>query len=294
MRRHIHFRGLFVLLILSASNVIFCENPDLISESQIKQTREENNMNSLTELDRLLSEGNWDSVKLAQQLGDEAWPTIRSGAKMPDYRSRQIAMVCAGRIGGNTGGIILAEGLSDVNVNVRATAAAQLSVNPPATSKAAVIETLYRSSESDIREMLALAAGYLPGQSTMEVLSSLADGKDVLGTNARMALAKLGDPGAREQLISNLTSEDPYRRYEALGQLRYVNDPEFAKYAKGLLWDKADAILIGPERNQRFRRVCDQAVDTLVYLMKLSLPFETSVETIYTDDELLQVDQIIR
>jgi len=271
-----------------------CQSTDPTSKSQDHKFREEKKMNLPLELERMLSEGEWRAIELAEQLGNKAWPAIKNGASMSGYRSRQVAMACAGRIGGDTAGIILAQGLSDGNVNVRLTAAAQLSVNPPENAKTAVLETLSKSSELDIREMLALAAGYLPGKDTMEVLRPLAEGKDVLGFNARSALAKLGDPEARKQLISSLSSKEPRVRYETLAQLRYVNDRTLAKYAKDLLWDKASALLIGPERNRRFRRVCDQAVDTLVYLMKLSPPFPTTAETIYSDSELLQVSQMIK
>jgi HEAT repeat protein len=292
MRRHLFFTPLFFWLMVAVSTVMPYQAYGDRSESQVHKPREENKMSSLLELERMLREGSWRAVELAQQLSDAAWPAIRKGASMPDYRSRQIAMTCAGRIGGGTAGLILAQGLSDENVNVRVTAAAQLSANPPATAKAAILDTLLKSSESDIREMLALAAGYLPGKSTMDALRSLAGGKDAFSKNARMALAKLGDPEARKEMISNLSAKDPHVRYETLGQLRYVDDRELSKHAKDLLWDKASAQRIGPERNPRFRRVCDQAVDTLVYLMKLSPPFITSVETIYSDDQLLQISQM--
>jgi hypothetical protein len=294
MRRYLFLPILFFGLMVGGSSVSSCQGNDPTSESQALKPREEKKMNSPMELERMLSEGDWRAAELAQQLGNTAWPAVKNGARMPGYRSRQIAMACAGRIGGNTAGMILAQGLSDGNVNVRVTAAAQLSVNPPGNARTAVLETLSKSSEPDIREMLALAAGYLPGKGTMDVLRPLAEGKDVLGLNARSALAKLGDPEARKQMISDFSSKEPRRRYETLSQLRYVNDPNLAKHAKDLLWDKAPALPIGPERNRRFRRVCDQAVDTIVYLMKLSLPFQTSVETIYSDAELLQVSQMIQ
>lgn len=286
--------GTVVLGIVLVLTVVNCQEQAERVESQNKPSRKDNKMSTVVELEGMLAAGDRGAVDLARQLSEAAWPAISHAAKMPDYRSRRIAMICAGQIGGDKAGSVLSSGLLDTNVNVRIAAAKQLSVEPPATAQDAVLDALSRSSETrtSIREFLALAAGYLPGDRTIQVLRPLAKGTDPLALNARMALAKLGDPDARKSLINKLSAGVPYTRYEGLEQLQYVNDAGLALHAKRLLGDRAKAQLIGPERNRQYRRVCDQAVDTLVYLLKLTPPFETNIEKIYSDAELMEIGKL--
>ena len=279
------------ILSLVATN---CHGIDKESGGLHRPPGEETGMSKQAELERLLADGDYRAVEVAAAMGDAAVPALRKGAGMAGYRSRQVAMACAGKVGGEAAGEVLSLGLKDRNVNVRVAAAGQLSVNPPESAKDAVLSTLVRSTESDVRELLAFSAGYFPGERTVAILRSIASGKGVLASNARMALARLGDPAGREAVLNDLASSDPLVRYETLGDLRYVDDPSLAVRVKPLLLDMADAQAIGPGGGWKHRRVCDQAVDTLVYLLKLKLPFPTSEETIYTEEQLLHVRDVTR
>ena len=260
--------------------------------AKAKPTNEGNKMSATAELERMLTEGDWEAVNLAQSLGDAAWPIIERGAGMPEYTSRQISMTCAKRLGGEASGRVLSKGLFDQNGNVRVAAAACLSSNPPTSAYDGVMKALVESQEEDIQELMALAAGYLPGDQTMETLRPMTEGSGVLAGNARAALAKLGDPEARSNLIQQTSSADGYTKYKALEDLSYVNDAGLAPHAKALLGDRTEALRIGPERFPKYRRVCDQAVDTLVLLLQLEPPFEASAQKIYSDDELSQVGEL--
>lgn len=279
------------ILSLVAGN---CHGIEKESGGRNRSAVEEKRMSALAELERLLDEGDFRAVEVAGAMGDAAVPALRKGAGMPAYRSRQVAMACAGKVGGDAAGKILSLGLRDGNVNVRVAAAGQLSVNPPESAKDAVLSTLVRSTETDVREMLAFSAGYFPGERTVAILRSIASGKGVLASNARMALARLGDAAGRDAVLNDLASSDPLVRYETVGGLRYVNDPSLADRVKPLLLDTEDAQTIGPGGGWKYRRVCDEAVDTLVYLLKLKLPFPTGEETIYTDEQLHHVRDLTR
>jgi len=279
------------ILSLVAAN---CHGIEKKSGGQHRPAGEGTRMSAQAELARLLEEGDFRAVEVAGAMGDAAVPALRKGATMAGYRSRQVAMACAGKVGGDAAGEILALGLKDGNVNVRVAAAGQLSVNPPESAKNAILSTLVRSTETDVREMLAFSAGYFPGERTVAILRSIASGEEVLASNARMALARLGDPAGRDAVLSDLSSSDPLVRYETVGGLRYVNDPSLAVRVKPLLLDTENAQAIGPGGWSKYRRVCDQAVDTLVYLLKLTLPFPTGEETIYTGEQLLHVRDLTR
>ncbi len=243
-------------------------------------------------LDNLLTQANRAAVGVAAEQGPAVLPAIERAATSRNMPTRQLAMTCAGRIPGPQSGHILAAGLLDPNLNVALEAANILSANPPAEAAKAILARLAAEPDDRIREPLAMAAGYLPGDATMATLAPIAAGTGFVAVAARMALAKLDDPAARASLLSELMSPLAHTRYDALGWLRYIDDPKLAPNARKLLADRAAAVRVGTLRQNRFRRVCDQAVDTLVYLLKLKPPFETSVEKIYADQELAAIGQM--
>jgi HEAT repeat protein len=277
------------LLVLCLGSCQAAPDVSLVRESAQKES---SGMNSTATLESLLESANWDAVDEAQREGPAALPAIRQYARSKNYRIRQISVACAARIGGGEAAEILAAGLTDDNINVQLQAAKELSSGKFPSAGEAVLEQLSHGHEYLVREFLALAAGYIPGGRTVDVLRSLAGENGPLAANARMALARLGDAQALSELTKDLASSSPRIRYEALDQLRYVGSPRLIPYAKRLLDDKEPARRIGPARHPRFRRVCDQAVDTLVLMLKLRPPFPISAERIYTDEELRQVREL--
>ena len=243
-------------------------------------------------LEALLNAGNWSAVDMAQKQGAAALPVIKRAAGSAKYQTRQIAMACAGKIREGEAGKILGAGLADADLNVRLQAANELALNPPADAHQAIVGRLAVEPDERVKESLAIAAGFVPGPATIQVLRTVVAGGGPPALPARMALAKLNDGASRQALTADLASPDPFKRYTAVGWLRYIDDKSLAPEAKKLLYDKANAQKIGNKRAPRFRRVCDQAVDTLVALLKLKVPFETNVEKIYSDAEINQVAKV--
>ncbi len=262
---------------------------------KISRTKSEaDGMSNEKELKNMIAQGDWQAVELTRQMGEAAWPAVKEGAKMKDFRSRQIAMVCAGQLGGEAAGKILLAGLADKHINVSLAAAGQLSNNPPLSALHGILNELTACSEENICALLALSAGRLPGEASVQVLLGLVGRDDDAAKNARLALAKLGQPEYLKAHLSKLASQNPHTRYEALAQLVYINDVKLADNAKPLLTDKEAAVTIGNQYKPRYRRVCDQAVDTLIALLKLTPPFATGAERIYTDEELLQIKNLVK
>ncbi len=278
--------ALLVLAVLSSQSGT---SPTAIQNAQ----KEIAHMTASNTLEDLLASANWDAVDEAQREGPLALPAIRIYVRSSNYRSRQIALASAARVGGGEAASMLATGLTDENLNVELQAAKELSTGQFSSASGAILAQLASNKDHVVKEFLALAAGYIPGERSIATLRPLAEGKDELATNARMALARLGDANARMELTNDLSATLPRTRYNALDQLRYVNDPKFASYAKQLLDDKAPARRIGTARHPKFRRVCDQAVDTLVSLLSLAPPFSIAPERIYTDAELAQVRRLL-
>lgn len=278
-----------VLLVLAVLPSRSGRSPMAIQNAQ----KEIAHMTASNSLEHLLAAANWDAVDEAQHEGPRALPAIRVYVRSNNYRSRQIALASAARVGGDEAASMLATGLTDDNVNVQLQAAKDLSTGQFPSASGAILAQLANNRDHVVKQFLALAAGYIPGEASIAALRPLAEGKDELATNARMALARLGDENARRQLTNDLSATLPRTRYDALDQLRYVNDLKFASYAKRLLDDKEPARRIGTARHPKFRRVCDQAVDTLVSLLSLKPPFRVAPERIYTEGELTQLRRLL-
>lgn len=251
-------------------------------------------MASISRLEQLLQAANFLAVDEAGELGTEALPVIRRYVRFENYRSRQIAMRCAGRIGADQGADILGAGLVDQNFNVQNAAATELAKKAYPGAANAILDRLGAGGDEIVRENLALAAGYLPGRRTIELLRGIAIGKGVLASNARMALARLNDVKSHNSLIAELRAPLPRTRYDALQKLIYVNDRSFLPLVKRLLADKAAAVPVGIVEMSRYRRVCDQAVDTLVHLSQLQISFSIGPEKIYSEQERQQIQSLAK
>jgi HEAT repeat protein len=244
-------------------------------------------------LEIFLQQKSWGAVDEARQLGKSAMPILKKYSHDADYQKRQIAVESAGAVGGDEAAQILVDGLKDENIGVNLSAAHTLAKNPNPGATETVIELLNTNDEEVFREALALAAGGLPGEKTVEVLKRIeAAGEDQVSVNAQMALAKLGDGPAKQAIMKQLDAAEPRTRYNALEKLIYINDVRLARYARKLLGDKNPALRTGLVNDPEYRRVCDQAVDTIVFLLKLPVSFEVSSDIIYTDREILEVESM--
>ena len=239
-----------------------------------------------------LAEGQYLAVEEAGRLGAAALPVIRRHVGSENYRSRQMAMRCAGRIGDDQGADILAAGLKDENFNVQNAAATELAKKAYPGATNVILDQLRAGGDEIVREKLALAAGYLPGDRTITVLKIIAAGEGRVASNARMALARLHDVDSHNSLIAELSASLPSARYDALEKLIYVNDPSYVPQVKPLLADKAEAVRIGIVEMPRYRRVCDQAVDVLVHLLKLQDLSPVDSEKVYSLQELQMVERM--
>ncbi len=285
---------LYITVLISICLLASCEEKP--NDAGNNLNNEAIKMTDLITLEKMLAEGQPEAVEMAEEMGEQAWPAILKAAKMENFESRQLAMYCVGALEGPQAGEILALGLSDDDVNVRSAAASQLMDDPPENTKTTLLNTLSRKTERShqIPEMLALGAGFLPGDDTVEVLKGLLLEGDDLAENAKMALAKLGDQEYKHNIIVELSDNNPFTRYNAVKKLEYIDDPGTSQHVVKLLDDRAEAVNVGTSYRSRYRRVCDQAVDSIISLLELDTSFETNTTKIYSDSELLQLREIIQ
>ena len=242
-----------------------------------------------------MQQASWGAVDEARRLGESAVPILKQYSQDADYQKRQIAVESAGEVGGEEAALILIDGLKDQNIGVNLSAAHTLRKHPNPGATATVVELLKTTGEEVFREALALAAGGLPGEKTVEVLRKLeAADEHQVSVNAQMALAKLGDSQAKQAIVNQLDDALPRIRYDALEKLIYINDVNLARYARKLLGDKSPAVNIGLINDPEYRRVCDQTVDTVVFLLKLTVSFVVSSDIIYRNKEILEVESMTK
>lgn len=249
---------------------------------------------STHELARLLAAASPVAVEESARLGVSALPVLRRFAMDENYQVRKLTMQSAGRVGVVDGADILERGIRDTNVNVQAVAASELAKRAYPAATDAILEILQSDTDLVVRENLALAAGFLQGKRVIGVLKSVSRQDSSLGVMARMALVRLGDGVARRGLTAELRSSLPRIRYTALEKLVYVDDIQLARDVTKLLHDEAEAVRVGFVEFPRFRRVCDQAVDTLIALLKLKVPFEAGVDKNYSAPERKTVSDMAK
>lgn len=248
-------------------------------------------MNGTNNLEIALQQKSWQAVNEAKRLNENALPLIKKYGSDEDYQKRQIAVACAGVIDDDGVVPVLTAELDDDNINVRLETAKAINKNPKPGVTDAVLEKLENSQEDVLKEFLALAAGKLPGEKTIEVLKKVRDSEEgQVSINAQMALAKLGVGEAKEAIVKELSDPLARTRYDALEKLIYIDDAALVPYSNRLLGDKSDAIRIGNIKRPQYRRVCDQAVDTIVFLLNLSLTFRAGKGQIYNAREIQEVD----
>jgi hypothetical protein len=292
------------LLLLFSSFALSCgqvNEPNRASVSDIPVTKElstntkiveAKKVANVTDLEQLLTEENWQAVEVAAQLAAQAWPTLKAGATMPSFRSRQITMASAGSIGTDKSIPILVAGLDDIHINVRLAAAGQLSVNTLPDAQLALAQKLRFCEETNICGLLIRGLGNVPGEISVNSILEFSQNNDELKSVAQLALSKLEHKTSRDAQLKLFSSSNAFTRYQALIDLIYIADTNLSSYAKTLLRDTAAAIAIGTPYDEQHRRVCDQSVDTLTKLLQLTPSFSTSAETIYNDEQINEIIQL--
>lgn len=281
-------------LVIGIAGVNLAGDVPCSGEKILLKQKEDKNMSNEKNLENLIAQGDWGAVEKTRRMSEDAWPAVKRGAQMPDFLSRQIAMACAGILGGEEAEKLLLAGLNDKHINVSLAAAGQLSVNPPAGALDDIIKELASGHEENIRELLVLALGRIPDETSTKALIKIEKEDEDLAPSARLALARHRQGEFLEAHVERLESETPHIRYEALSQMIYIDDPDLAGHAKKLLSDKAEAVNIGNQYKPLYRRVCDQAVDTLAALLNITPPFETGNGIIYTNDQLYQIQNLVK
>lgn len=128
----------------------------------------------------------------------------------------------------------------------------------------AIQAELESSRDEYVREQICLLLGETGDQGKIAILKSRLSGeKDENALHAAsLALARLGDSTARQEVIARLHQWETKERVNALKDLPYVSDRSLLRQILPLLDDTCDAINMGRSHGPSyFLRVCDVAIN---------------------------------
>lgn len=189
----------------------------------------------------------------------------------------------------------LSELLKANNINTVLSAITQLEneLNLNASIARTMVEILKTRPDQVIAERLILLLGNYHQKFVFDALVMFEKKSDDAHKKwYSLALAKLGEKDFYNKILAKLKHREAYVRYVALQDLGYVHNRSATKKIAPLLSDMAPAVRVGSVRTNTWRRVCDQAVDTLIALEELTTSFTLSLSRIYSQEELEEVKRL--
>lgn len=270
-----------------------CKQPE--STSPLKHTT----MNK--RLDSLLQEADWEAVDVAEQQGSAALDVIERYLSHSDPRVRLLVVDCVVAADGDDAAALLVKALRDDDEQIRANAMNGLKEHLPNGMQGELLAVLREADFWYLRQQIPMALAKMGNSSVRSALQSVYTERspdDVrVQTGYRAALAKLGDPQAREafaEQLSNARGEEVYRLMELV---RYIGEPWLIPSFLPLLEQKEVAKVyrsgLGSSMTIR-RRTCDLAVDAVLDLSDHSFSFEKDRSAQYTDEQIAEVTRYVQ
>ena len=209
-------------------------------------------------------------------------------------RSASSPSFCLNEAGGPAARQGLLKELTDRTETVRAAAARYLRAHYDKADLPAIVNMMNSSADEYIREQLALLLGESGDPSKIPVLATRKQlEKDQFARHAdSLAMARLGDAGAKAELVQRLSLPEAKERVAALRDLPYVNDIGLLKHAIPLLDDTRDGLNVGPSHGPYFIRVCDVAVNIANQMLGNRFPWADPKKR-YSPEELNEVRSVL-
>jgi HEAT repeat protein len=246
-------------------------------------------------LEKQLAELNGDARETAQKLGRGAMPTLLKRSKAERTRERALVVECLAEVKGDEAVLLLVEALKDPESDVWNTALDLLhNVHSPAAVEP-LTALLMKSPQSRIRGEIARILGRMGAVSSLQAIKNHAakeSDPDVV-RKIDLAVARLEDGPARKRVVEKLVIPNAKIRYQAIGDLEYVNDPRLINNLLPLLDDESRVVNVGIEKWPVWHRVCDRALEAVVTLSGKSFPFPTGKRT-YSPQQIQKAREVIR
>ncbi len=246
----------------------------------------------MDELEREILAGDRRAILRAQKLGDAATPTLLALVGHADPDVREIALYSLGEVGGEGSAEALAAATLDPMPVVRGVALRGLLARPDPAALPAVLSAYDRSPEADVRFHLARVVGLMPDGSVSLATLRARRAHELYALPREgllVALARLGDPDAREEVLRVLAAlpERPARK-RWLDHVEYVGQPWVLSGLRPFLDDETPALRIGADGIPdvpEYLRVCDLAVNLVATIGGAQLSFAVNRMTLYSPEQ---------
>jgi HEAT repeats/HEAT repeat len=249
-------------------------------------------------LEKQVLNKDWDALDIVDQATDQsqALPLLKGLLAHKDPEVRLIALNCINLIRDPQVAAILANALGDPDDDVRASAMQSLQGKYSEMILPALIENLC-NPDPEIRGACAILIGRIGVASSLAALIERLELEDDDETrrDLMLASARLGDHDSKNFFASRLDIADSGTRYQAIQDLRYINDKYLASRLLPALDDTGDANLISPKSQTQAKhaRVCDAAVTLIDLLWDHPFTFETSDLYVYSPEEIEQARKFL-
>jgi HEAT repeat protein len=236
--------------------------------------------------DLILRSQVFEAVTLAREMGGVRDEVLRELIPHEDARVRRDVLEVAAELDDASSGRLVLGALEDPDGEVQTLAAALVDVCGHRELLPDLLEAIEKHDESGLRGDLALQIGSVGGAPQIPTLREYLRGSvdDSLRRKLQLALARLGDEAARQDLIRRLENGDAGVRFDALQDCLYVQDRSLAEHFGPALQDYREIIeLTVPEDPvDATARICDSAVTVM---QNLGYAFTFSAEDLWVRSE---------
>jgi HEAT repeat protein len=235
----------------------------------------------------------YTAPKVAKAAGEPAVAGLVSLLRDPDDEVRQIAVYCLDEIGGAEAAAALVSMLDDPDAVIGASAARALHHHPDPRIYRALLRVFDRPDPAILREIPLIIARMEPPVGTRELaarnaVEAVPEAKEGLVA----ALAKLGDPKAREDFAQRLRASSGPDRKRLLDLAELIHQPWLLKPLAAVLDDPSPMVRIGidgrPELPDTLR-ACDIALVLIAEIAEARFTFPVNRATNYTPEQLAEV-----
>lgn len=246
-------------------------------------------------LEQQLTQLSGDARETARGLGKTALPILSKHFRSESKRERALVLECLGEVQGDEAVLILVEALKDPEPDVWNTALDLLHTVHSPVSVEPLTRLLAESSQPRIRGEIARILGRMKAASALPALKNQIQKESDPDATRKidLAIASLEDGPARRRVVERLANPNSKLRYQAIGDIEYVNDPGLIGKLLPLLDDESRVVNVGIEKWPVWHRVCDRAVEAVVSLSGKALPFPTGKKT-YSKDQIQQARDRIK
>ena len=253
-----------------------------------------------------------EAENLVKALGDAGTPVLAEFVHDEDVDRRRVAVELLSIDPGIAACKLLLERLSDSEMAVRDLAISEIQNcdHPQLLPELLALLKTHRH-HTDVCAELVLVIGEIGSKEQISLLREyrqearqtsavtpgeveISHGAD-LDHNIGLALCRLGDEKAREELIKRLRKDDAWSRVDALSDCLYVDDPDLVIHFGPALNDHTDvnALSIPEEPPMEYARVSDTTVFTMVQL-GVPLSFELEMLARLGDAQLREAQDYVK